>query len=77
MRLKLSDVCKADSWDLKQTPNPAAGTRSFVVNHGSKSVTVLISSLVSTRIEADVILENDDIDYDEDQIRTVLARKLE
>jgi hypothetical protein len=37
---------------------------------------VLISNLICTRIEADVILEYDDIEYDEDQIRTLLVRKL-
>jgi hypothetical protein len=76
MQVKLSDVCKAYNWDLKQTSALAVGTRSFEVKHGSKGVTVLISSLVSTRIEADVILEYDDVEYDEDQIHTVLARKL-
>ena len=76
MQVKLSDVCKAYDWDLKQTSALAVGTRSFVVKHGSKSITVLISNLICTRIEADVILEYDDIEYDEDQIHAVLARKL-
>jgi hypothetical protein len=76
MQFKLSDVCKASNWDLKQTSALAVGTRSFVVKHGSKSITVLISSLICTRIQADIILEYDNIQYDEDQIRTLLARKL-
>ena len=73
---KLTSVCSACNLDLNQTPALAAGTRSFVVKHGGKRVTVLISSLISTRISADIILEHDDINYDEDQIRTVLARKV-
>ncbi|MGB9435376.1 MAG: hypothetical protein WBQ89_24220 [Candidatus Acidiferrum sp.] len=76
MQVQLSAVCKVQNWDLKQTSTLAAGTRSFVVNHGNKNVTVLISSLICTRIHADVILEHDNIDYDDDQIRAVLARKL-
>jgi hypothetical protein len=76
MQVRLSAVCKSQNWDLKQTSALAAGTRSFAVKHGSKSITVLISSLISTRIEADVILENDDVEYDKDQIHSLLARKL-
>jgi hypothetical protein len=76
MQSKLSDVCKASNWDLKQTSALTVGTRSFVVKHGSKSITVLVSNLICTRIEADVILEYDDIEYDEEQIRTLLAREL-
>jgi hypothetical protein len=76
MQVKLSHICKASNWDLKQTPVLAVGTRSFAAEHGGKSITVLISNLICTRIEADVILEYDDIEYDEDQIRTLLARKL-
>ncbi len=56
---------------------PETGTRSFVVNNGNKNVTVLISSLICTRIHADAIFEYDNIEYDEDQIRTVLARKFD
>jgi hypothetical protein len=55
----------------------AAGTRSFVVNHGSKTATVLISSLICRRIHAEVILEHDNIEYDVEQIRMVLARELQ
>jgi hypothetical protein len=76
MQAKLSNICKASNWDLRQTATLAAGTRSFAVERGRKSITVLISNLICTRIEADVILEYDDIEYDEDQIRTLLARKL-
>jgi len=75
MQIKLSDVCNTQHWDLKQTPVLAGGTRSFVVVHRSESATVLISSLVCTRLHADIILEDDDVDYDKDQIRTLLARK--
>jgi hypothetical protein len=64
MQVKLSAVCKAYNWGLKQTSAWAAGTRSFAVKHGSKSITVLISRLISTRIEADVILEHDDVEYE-------------
>jgi len=39
MQVKLSDVCKAYNWDLKQTSALAVGTRSFEVKHGSKGVT--------------------------------------
>jgi len=77
MQVQLSAVCKAQNWDVKQTSALAVGTRSFVVKYGSKSVTVLISSLICTRIHADVILEHDNIEYDDEQIRTLLARKLQ
>jgi hypothetical protein len=76
MQVKLSDVCKSSNWGLKQTAVLAVGTRSFLVEHGGKSITVLISNLICTRIEADVKLEYDDIEYDEDQIRTLVAEKL-
>ena len=72
----LSEVCRAHDWDLIQTSAVPLGTRSFSIKYGSKSVTVLISSLVSTRVEADVIFDHDDIEYDEDQMRRILAPKL-
>jgi hypothetical protein len=77
MQAMLSNVCKAQNWDLKQTATLAGGTRSFNVQRGSKIVTVLISSLISTRIPADVIMEHDNIDYDEEQILTRLSRKFQ
>jgi hypothetical protein len=76
MQAMLSEVCKAHDWDLIQTSALPLGTRSFSVRYGSKNVTVLVSSLVSTRVEADVIFEHDDIEFDEDQIGRILAAKL-
>lgn len=77
MQFQLSAVCKAQNWDLKQTSALEAGTRSFVVNDGRKNVTVLLSSLVCTRIHANAIFEDDDIEYDEAMIRTILAQKFD
>jgi hypothetical protein len=77
MQSRLSKVCEAQNWDLKQTSALETGTRSFVVNDGSKNLTVLLSSLVCTRIHANAIFEYDDIEYDEAMIRTVLARKFD
>jgi hypothetical protein len=63
----LSNVRKSHSWNLKQTSSFRPGTQSYNVSYKSKSVTVLISSLISTLVEADVKFEHDDIEYDEDQ----------
>jgi hypothetical protein len=75
-QVTLSNACKSQSWNLKQTSSHAPGTRSYIVSYKSKDVTVLISSLISTLVEADVKFEHDDIEYDEDQMRRILAPKL-
>jgi hypothetical protein len=75
-QVMLSNVCKSHGWDLKQTSPLPPGTRSYNISHKSKSVTVLISSLISTLVEADVKFEHDDIEYDEDQMSRLLAPKL-
>jgi len=72
----LSEVCKVHDWNLIPTSSLPIGTRSFSVKCGSKSVTVLVSSLVCTPTEADVVFEHDDIEYDVDQMQRILAPKL-